>query len=314
MKIIFNSLNSGLGNNGGSRTVLKCAESIRSLGHECDILDSVDNFTWFDHKPIIRTLPRDVDAIVSTACTTILGTYNLVVPKKAWYIRAHEVWSMPEEVLESYYQYKGILNIVNSNGLKTMLKEDFDSESVIARQGIDFDWWEDKKLRPKNKIRIGCLSHKNPSKRWQDFVKLAEILGTDDYEYICIGVLEPKNCDFLTDVRLNVKAEELKDVYSSCHIWFSPTENEGLHNVPMEAALCGCLLVCNDNKRNGMVLDYAFDNETAMVYEARNIEKAAEIIKSPNWSLVSNMQDCLRTEIGTRKENMKKFVSYLEEL
>ena len=127
-----------------------------------------------------------------------------------------------------------------------------------------------------------------------------------------MGNAKPKQ-DFLTESVYNVDHDKLCDAYSSCHIWFAPTENEGLHNVPMEANLCGCLVVCGDEPLNGMIYDYAFPDNTAMVYERKDIYHAADLIRNPNWELIGNMQKHLKEKIGTRKDNMIKLVSYLED-
>jgi hypothetical protein len=308
MKLAFNGLTSGLGNNGGSRTILKCAEVLNSLGHRCDVIASADNFTWFNHDPIIRYVPDDLDAVINIAAVDIVSTLQMDVPIKAWYIRAHELWSNSEHLLIDYYRNNAIINIVNSKGLQQQLAI-YGADSHVVYQGIDFDWWEDRKLRPKDKIRIGCLHTTQPRKRWEDFKKLSEILGHDHYEYVGMGSHDCKD-EFLTEFIHNADVEQLNNLYSSCHIWFAPTDSEGLHNVPMEAALCGCLVVCSDHPLNGMVLDYAFE-DTAMIYKFGNLEEAIDLIKNPNWSLIENMQDHLRSEICTREENMVKLVGGL---
>lgn len=309
MKLAFNSVNSGLGNNGGSRTIIKCTEILEVLGHRCDIVAISDKFTWFDHKPIIQYIPSDLDVFIAVACTDVVSTLQTATPKKAWYIRAHEDWSMSDEELCKRYN-SGILNIVNSKGLQQQLAS-VGADSKVVYQGVDFDWWEDKKLRPKDKIRIGCLYTKQPRKRWKDFIELVSILGHDKYEYVSVGNANP-NEDFLVESVYNVGHEELCNMYSSCHIWFAPTESEGLHNVPMEANLCGCLIVCGDEPLNGMIYDYAFPNNTAMVYDRKDIKHAAELIRNPNWKLVDNMQKHLKSNIGSREDNMKRMVQHLE--
>lgn len=310
MKIVFNMLECGLGNNGGTRTIIKCSEALRALGHECDILANVDNFTWFEHRSAIKTIPNNTDIIIATACTTVKSTLQSNVKKKAFYIRAHENWAMSDKDLGYLYRDSMFSNIVNSKGLQYKLKTEFNSDSKVIYQGMDFDWWEDKKLRPKDKIRIGCLHTKQPRKRWKDFVELAKILGNDKYEYVGMGSSKPEDCGFLTEFKLNADVEELNNLYSSCHIWFAPTENEGLHNVPLEASLCNCLIICSDNKLNGMVLDYAFD-DTAMIYKFGDLNEAAALIRNPNWGVINKMYNYLKTHIGTREGNMVKMIEYL---
>jgi len=310
MKLAFNGLNSGLGNNGGSRTIIKCCEVLNSLGHSCDIIANVDNFSWFDHKPVINYLPTNLDAIISIAAVDVPLTLRIAVPVKAWYIRGHESWANPEHLLVDYYKNENILNVVNSNGLKQLLST-WGADSYVIYQGIDFDWWEDRKLRKDGIIRIGCLYGSKLTKRWQDFVKLHSILGDEKYEYVSIGDVKPKS-NFIKKSWANINHDELCNVYSSCDIWFAPTELEGLHNVPIEAALCGCLIVCGDEPMNGMIYDYAFPNNTAMVYDRKDIKHAAELIKNPNWELIGRMQKHIKENIGSRETNIKKLVKLLE--
>ena len=311
MNLAFNGLTSGLGNNGGSRTILKCSEVLNSLGHRCDVITNVDNFKWFDHKPVIRYVPGDLDVVINIAAVDIVSTLQMDVPIKAWYIRGHESWSNPEHLLEEYYRNNDIINVVNSKGLQQQLAT-YGADSHVVYQGIDFDWWEDRKLRSKNKIRIGCLYQEKKTKRWEDFVRLSQILG-DSYEYAAFG-LNMSNDSFLTEYRQDPAHDDLVDFYSSCHIWFAHTELEGLHNVPMEAALCGCLVVANNSPLNGMGLDYTFNDDTAMVYESRNIEHAAELVRNPNWAVVERMHNYLRNNIGSREKNMGELIKLFEEL
>jgi len=312
MELVFNALNSGLSNNGGSRTIISCSKVLEKLGHRSDIVANVDNFTWFDHKPVIKHIPQDLDVLIALANSDVVNTLNAGIKRKAWYIRAHETWSAPEYLLIDYYKNKSILNIVNSKGLKQVLAM-HGADSVVVYQGIDFDWWENRNLRPKNKIRIGAFHTKQPRKRWEDFVGLAKILGNKDYEYVGMGNAKPSD-NFLTEFKLNATVEELNNLYSSCHIWFAPTESEGLHNVPMEAALCGCLIVCGDEPLGGMIYDYAFPDNTAMVYDRKDIDHAAELIRNPNWDVIERMNNHLRNNIGSREKNMIKLINYLEDI
>lgn len=310
MNIVFNSLNSGLANNGGSRTVILCAQALEELGHRCDIVATSDRFTWFDHKPVIQYIPSSTDVIIATGCTTVMTTLESWVPNKAWYIRGHETWMYSEEQLVELYNIPEIKNIVNSKGLQQKLFS-YGADSTVVYPGLDLDMWGDRDLRHTSKTRIGCLYNKKPTKRWEDFVKLAEILGTDGYEYVGIGDTH-RNDEFLTYFKANASINELNDIYSSCHIWFAPTELEGLHNVPIEAALCGCLIVCSDHLMNGM--DYALQYVTAGVYESRNIEQAALFIENNDYDLglIHEMQWLLKEMMGSRKECMKRMVKYLE--
>ncbi|KKK59093.1 hypothetical protein LCGC14_3037820, partial [marine sediment metagenome] len=161
MKLVFNSLHSGLANNGGSRTVILCSQMLEKLGHICDITATDDKFTWFEHKRVVPHIPTDLDAIISTACTTVSTTLHSDAPTKAWYIRGHESWMYSEDQLSNLYNI-GLINIVNSKGLQQKLAS-YGADSVVIYPGID-DFWEYTNLRPKDSIRIGCLYQKKSTK------------------------------------------------------------------------------------------------------------------------------------------------------
>ena len=80
--------------------------------------------------------------------------------------------------------------------------------------------------------------------------------------------------------------------------------------MPMEAALCGCLIVCSNVKSNGMILDYAYDGKTAMAFNS--IDEAVAKIENPDWSLIAEAQNLIRDKIGTRSMNMRRFVDIIE--
>ena len=47
MRIIFSLLDCGLANNGGSQTIIRMAEELKSIGNDVIIATNVNNFTWF---------------------------------------------------------------------------------------------------------------------------------------------------------------------------------------------------------------------------------------------------------------------------
>lgn len=312
MKIVFNGLRSGLGNNGGTRTILKSAQVLEALGHQCEIASVVDNFTWFDHKKIINCLPSDFDVVINIAAVDYGLTKNCNIKKKYAWWRLKESYSMSEASLVNCFLDETVHNIVNSKGLQYELSK-YGADSQVVYQGIDFGLWKDKSLRTFSKLRIGCLFSNKDRKRWRDFVRLHSLLGDKDYEYVAFGA-EYNEDDFLSTYLLHPTHSTLVDFYSTCDVWFAPTVDEGLHNPPMEAALCGAKLVCSDCKSNGMVLDYA-TNDTAIIYPQGEIEYAASLIDNPeviyDEYLIRNMYFKLRNMIGTRENNMKRFLAIL---
>lgn len=317
MKIVFNMVQCGLGNNGGTKTILLCQKALMELGHQVEILATIDRFSWFPHKKVINQIPDDTEVLVATACSTVRNTICHVGDyKRAWYIRGHENWTLNEIELLDLYKNTTIHKIVNSRGLQHFLFERYRVLSDVVYQGIDFDNWNFTNFWVDQPFRIGCLYHNKATKNWTDFVQLAKILNKKfpgKYEFVAYGNI--KNYDtFLKEYHYQPSIKTLNKLYNSCHFFFCPTSLEGLHNVGLEAALCGCLIICNDNPMNGMVQDYAFHNKTAMIYPEGDIKTAAKLIQFRRWDVVNPMMDYIKENIGSRNENMQKFVDVLRRI
>ena len=192
--------------------------------------------------------------------------------------------------------YRSLQCITNSEWLSTFLRE-HSIKNHLVYPGLDFDdFYITQTDRPNV---IGGLFHKkHKTKRHDDIIALAR---NENYELMLLNrdVVHPSTSD-------------LREFYNNIKIWISTSELEGLHNCPMEAALCGCALVCTDHK-NGGVSDYA-TGETSCIYPARNLQKAAEYIfillndENLRTSMNARMVELLRNKIGTRKDNMLRFL------
>lgn len=314
MKIVFNGLQSGLANNGGSKTIVTAVNILNNLGCICDIAAVVDNFTWIEHRPTLKYLPSDYDVVVNIAAVDYQVTKVCDISKKVAWWRGHEIWANSEDYLISCYTDKQVYNLTNSKGLQHKLKL-YGAESDVLYQGIDLDRWYDTGLvRNDKSLVIGCLYGTKVTKGWSSFLKLIEKLGSN-YKFIGFGLTECPGVDLLDEYYVNPSYEELLKIYNSIDIYFSPTILEGLHNPPMEAALCGAALVCNNNISNGMVLDYA-NMETAFIYDFMDIDSAVNIIKNVTKKELAektdNLVDYIRNVICDRETNMLKFIKWLE--
>jgi glycosyltransferase involved in cell wall biosynthesis len=108
-----------------------------------------------------------------------------------------------------------------------------------------------------------------------------------------------------------------RDMYRGIHVWFAPTDNEGLHVPPMEAGLCGCALVAHGIPEAGMG-DYAVDGKTALCYPRCDRKAAFEGVR--RLAADANLREAMGAElrkwvvenIGTRRQNMERMVGLFE--
>jgi hypothetical protein len=164
----------------------------------------------------------------------------------------------------------------------------------VLYPGYDPIWHQEH--RAYDKPTIGVLHHIKRSKGYHFFKEVKKILG-GGYKYVEAGN------DIMDD-------SGMADIYHRCDIWFAPTSVEGLHCPPMEANLCGALVVCSNHPGNGMVPDYA-NSDTAMVYEFGNVESAVDAIRNADYSKVFKMMLRIKSNIGTREKNMKRLIKLI---
>lgn len=301
MKIAFSFIRTGLANNGGTRTILRCAETLACLGHEVVIWGKRGNYSW--HNPVgvsfrYPELPQ-CDAVVATGVHSVKSVVSpkTRVPVKAYYIRCPEFWIARESSLLKTYRAVPRL-LVNSEWQQDYLKA-HGLESKLQYPGLDLDWFQD---ADGERAGVGALMHRHSRKRGADCVELESVLG--------------RPIQLLNVHISNADSHGLNRWYNRLKVWFAPSELEGLHNPPMEAALAGCALVCTDHARSGM-RDYAFHGETALVYPARNIKQAAACVRELlndedlRRRLNRNLVDLLKTKMGSRMDRMREFSANL---
>jgi len=331
MKIIFDLRKVGLGNNGGSSTLMKSGNMLQKLGHDVYFIDSsINKHTWeeLDAPHLIikntKTIP-DADCIIATGYKSVGETVR--APKrcgvKLHWIRAWETWQYSEPDIVKHVLNAPTIKIVNSICLQQQLKK-YKVESYIVRPGYDFDLYHPTGKRDSvhGKIIVGGLYREGVHgrrKRTEWLFNTARVLKgkyNNVLFYLFGSEIPPTNS--LIDYYLRQPTTEDKnEFYNSVHIWMAPTESEGLHLPPAEAMMTGCPVVATDAPLSG-TQDYLVHNHTGIVTD-NNIDSFIdgvlalyhnrEFSKSLGLNAVKKIE-----ELGDRKANMIKFVQLLESL
>ncbi len=294
MRIVFNLHNVGLGNNGGSRTIIKCAEALQDLGNKVTLHSPICRYTWHSiGVPVSSKFPKKCDVLVATGYSSVKSTIRAKAKKKFYYVRGFERWVTNKPNLLN--SYRSLRCIVNSQWMFKYLRKKKIPVDLIY-PGLDFeDFYIESESR--SDIIGGLFSKRHKTKRHGDVVAVADELK--------------KKAILLNKDIQNPGVSELRQFYNKIKVWISPSELEGLHNCPMEASLCGCGLVVTDHRKGG-VADYSIHNHTAFVYPSRKLTKAAEYTKqlldNDDMRLLMNEKnrEVLREKIGDRYRNMEK--------
>lgn len=338
MDIIFNCLDSGLGNNGGSRTIIRSANTLKKMGHNVCILNPEGKrkklglekrntaYTWDKiDVPVITggwgSLCADV--IIATAFASVKTTIEApdYCGVKVHWLRGWETWRHDEEWIKENVLNQPTLKIVNSLCLQDKLKE-FNIDSKLIRPGYDFDELKPLNIRQnRNLITLGGLFNKGDkrkTKRTEWIFEVVNRLKKDlDLSLIMFGgegapsVREPFNL-FKSNPDDRIKNQ----FYNSIDIWLAPTENDSLHLPPAESMITECCVVGTDTPMNGMK-DYLINMKTGLVSTNNITEFETNIrflIDNPDirMKLGKNARKKILS-LGTREENMNKLIKYLED-
>lgn len=327
MKITFSLLNTGLGNNGGSSTLIKSANTLMKLGHEVCIIDSGKNqHTWekllCDHVVVKdQYLVPSADVIIATGFKSVQPTIDLPdrCGLKIIWLRGWELWKMSEQDIVEKILKTRTIKFVNSIGLYNKLAN-YNVKSFIVRPGNDFDDFSPLNQRDDKNIVLGGLFHsKHKTKRTEWILDTAQTLKKR-FKTVKLYMFGVDKDPFFNVINRYVHQPTVKEknlFYNQVHIWLSPSCLEGLHIVPQEAMLTECPVVCPDTPLNG-TKDYLQNQLTGIVSKdnifdfVRSVET---LVKNPMLRIhlgKSGRNQILK--LGNRELNMKILTSILEGL
>lgn len=319
----------GLGNNGGSSTLVRSANTLVELGHDVTLIDSFRNkHTWTPLKAKhirIKSLKEapDADVVIATGYKTVKFTVRLPdrCGKKVHWIRGWETWTMSEPIINTRILQAPTFKIVNGLCLQKKL-EKYDTPSVIIRPGYDFDEIIPTRIRENRKKKVlivgGLNNHRHKSKRSNWVVELGANLKRR-HPRLRLWMFGMERCPpgiVVDKYYKNPSLPEKNTFYNSCDIWLAPTQNEGLHICPAEAMMTECVVVGSNAEMSGLK-DYLIHEETGLVAKAGNtpqfIDRIQKLINDTD--LRRKLGKAGREKIlslGNRHDNMKKLVEILE--
>jgi len=209
----------------------------------------------------------DADIILAVDWTTAEWVHRCGPEKglKFYLIQGHDVWFAPPERVEATW-CMSLYRIAVSSWLKELVMEK-SGHSVHGPilNGVNLSQFRIEHKHFNNNKRIGMLYHANPVKGVQDGLAAFEMARAvyPDIQLVMLGTRKPMS-GLPHDVEFheNPPQHKLREVYSSCDIWLSPSRVEGFALVPMEAMACQCAVVATSV---GAVPEYTIPSITALI-------------------------------------------------
>jgi hypothetical protein len=327
MRIIFDLRKVGLGNNGGSQTLVKSGNVLKALGHTVTFIDSQQNqYTW-DKLECKHLIVRH-DFQIPSADIIIATGYKSVGPTvltpdrcgvKCHWIRAWETWQYSEQDIVKKILSQPTKKIVNSICLQNKLNE-YSVQSDIIRPGYDFDIFFPVGERQYDKTCVlGALFregiHGNRKRTSWVFEAVKRIKKIKKVKLYMFGSEKDPNLPIIDKYVRLPTLEEKNLLYNSIDIWLSPTMSEGLHIPPGEAMLTKCCVVGTTAPLSGLQ-DYLIDKRTGIVtqnYLSNFIYGGSNLINKPGLRKKLGEEGRIKIlSMGDRKDNMMKLISLLE--
>ena len=291
MNIAFYAMVSGLGNNGGTNTIVRTANELIKMGHDVDILARVDYFNKVSHRPCIDRVDRvEYDAVIGVSYMDIQNMHKQFLlgyeEKKYWWMR---LWDSERIGWTGVTQLAMMQpTFVNGEWMQKEL-ENHGVKSKLLRQGVDSDYWvpDESKRIP---LRVGSCYRPEPRKCQGDF-RLLE------------GIWKAASFNSVRDL----SPEDLRSWYQSLEYFLAPARLEGCPNTVLEAALCGCKVIARRQKEAG-VAELLGDN-ACYLYD--DIREVPEMVASREVDTARARFEIMG--IGTRKQCAEQLVYYISQ-
>lgn len=243
---------------------------------------------WFDFRPNIsmsyasevndRNI-RDSDIVIATWWTTALemGKLKERKGKKINFIQGYENWTGHEDELHESYNMEGVTNIVVATYLKEIVEKYTKNKTLLIPNAIDKEKYKVIKPIIERKPATVCMLYSIQEIKGSVYGLEAFSLVKDKYPELNVELFgicpEPENLpDWITFYR---EPKDLYSVYNRNAIFISNSLTEGMALTPMEAMFCGCAAVLTDIQGHA---EYGRDNETALLYKAKDSKGLADKI------------------------------------
>ena len=210
-----------------------------------------------------------------------------VYPRSLFVDRSTRNWRLKKECFTSVLDRLTIVPV--SNWLESFVRQSFLKDATIQtiHNGVDIKTFSPKEVSSlketyslgAKKVVLGVALPWTARKGFDDMIRLADILPTDEYQVMMVG-LSDKQLKHLPSNIIGVKrtnsAAELAELYSLATVFVNPTYEDNFPTVNIEALACGTPVI---TYRTGGSPE-AIDDETGIVVEKGDVDGMARAVAS----------------------------------
>ena len=248
---------------------------------------------------------RDADATVATSWTSSYAVNRLSESKgkKVYLIQDYEQWNSNIEYVDKSYSLP-MQRITVSKYLQELMRERFNSDSVVILNGIDFGIFNNPEKKFNEQKQILFMDHLLENKNSEVAIEIVKKLKTKypSLRIKCFGMRKyhslPDYIDFIEDP----DDKQIADLYRESDIFLFTSKSEGFGLPPAEAMACKCALVGN---AVAAVPEFAENMVSAILTSPENPE---ELFKGAEY-LLNNAVELKRISLAGY-ENVRKILNW----
>lgn len=226
-------------------------------------------------------LPK-CDAYIATAIKTAVALnkiHSINNKKKFYFIQGFENWSVNGNDSLVYETYKyPMTKIVISNWLKRIMDE-MNEEAFFIPNGFDFDFFQySTPIEKRNRFHIAYMYHPHPLKGAEvAFQAFEKVKATIPELRITIfsAYDKPEGLPDWYDFYQQPNQALFNKIYNDAAIFVGSSNNEGWGLTIGEAMICGCAVVCTNNRG---YLEMVVNEDNALVVPVGDSERMSDAI------------------------------------
>jgi glycosyltransferase involved in cell wall biosynthesis len=239
----------------------------------------------------------DADVVVATWWETADGVARLSPQKgaKAYFIQHFEAnLDQPQEPVMRTWRLP-IQKITCAQWLGDLARDRFDDPTaIVVPNGLDTALFDAPERGRQSRPTVGMMYSPAPAKGWDTGLKALVLArrSVPDLRLRVFGSAElegslPIDAEY---TRVPPQAQ-IREIYSSCDLWFCSSRSEGYHLPPLEAMGCRCPVV---STRVGGPQDMIIDGVNGYVVNVDDVAALADRIvrvlglPEPTWKMLSD--------------------------
>lgn len=213
----------------------------------------------------------DADAIIASEWVTALQIINLNESKgrKIYFIQGHETFYADKKSVEKAMK-SPLKKIVISKYLSDTLISNYNQPSVIIKNGIDFDFFNNDQKQFNNRIKqISFIESRAPVKQVPVIISVLKkiINNFPDLRIVAFGEdIYNKLPEFVNFIK-QPSDNQIRDIYRSSDIFIGYSRDEGFYLAPAEAMACKCAVITT---KVGAVQEFSKHMESAIHVSSDN--------------------------------------------